>query len=86
MTDELLLHYVWAASERLTERDATLVEMIRLGTAFAWNGEAYSSWRSALPQTPSASARTGRGLTGADLEQAVMSIALVAPNIVQVVH
>lgn len=61
------------------------VEEARLGVVFAYEQKHYQRWLSRQRVAPSAvRGSDGRGLAGADLERAVMALALSNPDIVQV--
>lgn len=79
LSDEQLVAYLDAASERLEERHRAefdgWVEAVRVGTIFAHDNKQYGKWRS-RPHP----GRQQRGLTGAALEQAVMRIAAMFPG------
>jgi hypothetical protein len=82
LTDEQLVAYLDAAQERIEVRGRSefegWVEAVRVGYIFARDGKQYDRWRT------SSRSRVKRGLTGAALEQAVMRIASMFPDNVQV--
>jgi hypothetical protein len=56
------------------------IEAVRNGTVLAYDAKAYRSWRLSLPKDAGAS----HGLAGADLEHAVLSLAVTHPDLVEV--
>jgi hypothetical protein len=69
--------YLDAAVERIDDEFRLQVEAARMGAIFAQDGKQYTRWDRGSKHKP-------RGLTGAALEAAVMSIAQMFPgNIVR---
>jgi hypothetical protein len=65
--------YLDASVDRSDAEFTRSVEAARLGTIFGHDQKAYERWARST-------ASTGKGLTGASLEQAVMNLALRAPE------
>jgi hypothetical protein len=78
LSGEQLIAYLDAAGERLDAAFQAQVEAVRVGTIVAFDKSSADKW---ARQTR----RKGRGLEGAALEQAIMSLARVHPDIVEVV-
>ena len=82
LTDEQLVAYFDAASERRNEQSLSeferAVETVRLGTGFLHDAPAYRRWKSRMSRSQS---RT-QGVTGQALEAAVMGLARQHPEYV----
>lgn len=76
----MLLDYLDLAGDRLEDRFATDVEAVRTGYLIANDKHALAKWRAKARHPAEGSA----GLTGADLERAVMAIAAKDPSLVAI--
>lgn len=72
LTDELLVTYLDAATDRERDANRNWIEFVRIGTIFAHDQKAYQRWKRTETKP------TGLGLTGSSLEQAVMHTRAVA--------
>ena len=78
LSDEQLVHYLAAATDRISRDAVNRIEAARMGYIFGRNQKAYSSWRRRVD----ASTHTKVGLTGEALEAAVRSLAATNPEYV----